>query len=60
MKSNPDKRMRVFAVMNKISFMLIIGEKVAEADSVGVRKQGEGNLGAKTVADFDRPFKIML
>ncbi|MCF8243609.1 MAG: threonine--tRNA ligase [Saprospiraceae bacterium] len=48
------------AEMNKIPFMLIVGEKEAEADSVGVRKQGEGDLGAKTVAEFAAWFKEQL
>ncbi len=48
------------AEMNKIPFMLIVGEKEAEADSVGVRKQGEGDLGAKSVGDFVGWFKEQL
>lgn len=48
------------AEMNKIPFMLIVGEKEAEADSVGVRKQGEGDLGAKSVQDFIGWFKEQL
>ncbi len=48
------------AELNKIPFMLIVGEKEAEADSVGVRKQGEGDLGAKTVAEFAAWFKEQL
>ncbi|MBI5917578.1 MAG: threonine--tRNA ligase [Bacteroidetes bacterium] len=46
--------------MSKVPFMLIVGEKEAEANAVGVRKQGEGDLGAKSVGDFVGWFKEML
>ncbi|MBI3136938.1 MAG: threonine--tRNA ligase [Bacteroidetes bacterium] len=38
--------------VKKIPFMLIVGEKEAEAGQVGVRKQAEGDLGTMTMADF--------
>ncbi len=46
--------------MSKVPFMLIVGEKEAEANAVGVRKQGEGDLGAKSVQDFIGWFKEQL
>ncbi|TAK36331.1 MAG: threonine--tRNA ligase [Saprospiraceae bacterium] len=48
------------AEMNKIPYMLIVGEKEAEVGAVGVRKQGEGDLGAKTVEEFVEWFKGLL
>ncbi len=48
------------AEMSKVPFMLIVGEKEAEANAVGVRKQGEGDLGAKSVQDFIGWFKEQL
>lgn len=38
--------------VKKIPFMLIVGEKEAEAGEVGVRKQGEGDLGSMTQQAF--------
>ncbi len=38
--------------MNKIPFMLIIGEKEANAGELSVRKRGEGDLGSMKVEDF--------
>jgi threonyl-tRNA synthetase len=38
--------------VNKIPFMLIVGEKEAENNSVAVRKQGEGDLGVMSIEDF--------
>ncbi len=38
--------------MNKIPFMLIIGEKEANAGVLSVRKRGEGDLGSMKVEDF--------
>ncbi len=40
------------AELNKIPYMLIVGEKEQAEDAVSVRKQGEGDLGAFTLADF--------
>jgi threonyl-tRNA synthetase len=40
------------AEMSKIPYLLVVGEKEAEAGQVGVRKHGEGDLGAMSVADF--------
>jgi threonyl-tRNA synthetase len=48
------------AEVSKVPFMLIVGEKEAEATAVGVRKQGEGDLGAKSVGDFVAWFKEQL
>ncbi len=38
--------------LEKIPYMLIVGEKEMESKTVGVRKQGTGDLGAQSVADF--------
>ncbi len=46
--------------LKKIPFMLIVGEKEQEAGTVGVRKQGEGDLGAKSVDEFAEWFKGLL
>ena len=40
------------AEVNKIPFMLIIGEKEAHNNSVSVRQQGEGDLGAFSLDEF--------
>lgn len=48
------------AEMSKVPYMLIVGEKEEEAKAVGVRKQGEGDLGAKSVQDFIGWFKEQL
>ncbi|MCB0480672.1 MAG: threonine--tRNA ligase [Flavobacteriales bacterium] len=38
--------------LQKIPFMLIIGEKEEESNTVSVRKQGHGDLGSKTPEEF--------
>jgi threonyl-tRNA synthetase len=40
------------AELNKIPYMLIIGEKESEAGTVSVRRQGEGDLGAMMPDEF--------
>ncbi|WP_312149929.1 threonine--tRNA ligase [Empedobacter sp.] len=40
------------AEMNKIPFMLVIGEKEAENGTVSVRRHGEGDLGEMTIQAF--------
>ncbi|MEZ4962790.1 MAG: threonine--tRNA ligase [Saprospiraceae bacterium] len=46
--------------LKKIPYLLIVGEKEQEAGAVGVRKQGEGDLGAKSIGDFIGWFKGLL
>lgn len=46
--------------LQKIPFMLIVGEKEADANKVAVRKQGEGDIGAMTVEEFAAYFKELL
>ena len=46
--------------LKKIPYMLIVGEKEEEAGTVGIRRQGEGDLGAKTVEEFVEWFKGLL
>ncbi|MCB0652345.1 MAG: threonine--tRNA ligase [Saprospiraceae bacterium] len=43
--------------LKKVPFMLIVGEKEAESQSVGVRRQGDGDLGSMSVAEFVALFK---
>ena len=40
------------AELRKVPYMLIVGEAEAEAGTVGVRKKGEGDLGAMGVDTF--------
>jgi len=40
------------AELDKIPYMLIIGEKEAENGTISVRKRGEGDLGEKTINEF--------
>ncbi|KPM49299.1 threonine--tRNA ligase [Jiulongibacter sediminis] len=40
------------AEVNKLPLMLILGEKEKEEGKVSVRKKGEGDLGAMTIAEF--------
>ena len=40
------------AEVNKIPFMLIIGDKEASENKVSVRRQGEGDLGSFTIEEF--------
>ena len=42
------------AELNKIPFMLIIGEKEVEEGTVSVRKHGEGHLGSMELEEFTR------
>lgn len=38
--------------LKRVPFLLIVGEKEAEAGTVSVRKQGEGDLGVSSIEDF--------
>ncbi len=40
------------AEVNKLPFMLIVGEKEQEEGRVSVRKKGSGDLGSMTIAEF--------
>ncbi len=46
--------------LKKIPFMLIIGDKEAESGKVSVRKQGEGDLGIKSIEEFVTFFQSLL
>ncbi|HEB61873.1 MAG TPA: threonine--tRNA ligase [Bacteroidetes bacterium] len=46
--------------LKKIPFMLIVGEKEEASKTVSIRKQGEGDLGAKTLEEFVEYFKGLL
>jgi len=45
--------------LKKIPFMLIVGDKEADANKVAVRKQGEGDQGAMAVSEFIDYFNKM-
>jgi threonyl-tRNA synthetase len=45
------------AELEKVPFMLILGEKEEEERTVSVRKKGEGDLGSKTPEDFSEILK---
>ncbi|MBO4948151.1 MAG: hypothetical protein J6C83_02255, partial [Peptococcaceae bacterium] len=38
--------------MQKVPYMLVVGEKEATSGTVGLRKRGEGDLGAVDVDQF--------
>jgi len=40
--------------VNKIPFMLIVGEKEAEEGTVAVREHGKGDIGTMTIEDFTK------
>ena len=42
------------AELKRIPFMLIVGEKEAENNTVSVRKQGKGDLGTMTIDEFTK------
>ena len=42
------------AEVNKLPFMIIVGEKESEQGKVSVRKKGEGDLGMMTIEDFTK------
>jgi threonyl-tRNA synthetase len=42
------------AEINKLPFMLIVGEKESEQGMVSVRKKGEGDLGMMTIDEFTK------
>ncbi len=42
------------AQVDKVPYMLVIGDKEAEAGLVAVRKRGAGDLGTMTVDDFEK------
>lgn len=42
------------AEVNKLPFMIIVGEKESEQGMVSVRKKGEGDLGMMTIEDFTK------
>jgi len=46
--------------LKKVPFMLIVGDKEKEANTVSVRKQGEGDIGTMTTAEFAAYFNKLL
>lgn len=45
------------AEVNKVPYMLIVGEKEAADGAVSVRRKGQGDLGSMPVADFIKTFQ---
>lgn len=45
------------AEVNKVPYMLIVGEKESAEGAVSVRRKGQGDLGSMSVADFIRTFQ---
>ncbi len=43
--------------LKKIPFLLIVGEKEMESNTISVRRQGEGDLGSMSIEDFIAHFK---
>lgn len=48
------------AEVQKVPYMLIIGEKEQADGQVSIRKHGEGDLGSKTIEEFVEFFKVEL
>lgn len=46
--------------LKKIPFMLIVGDNEKEANTISVRKQGEGDIGSMTVEEFASYFGELL
>ncbi len=46
--------------LKRIPFMLVVGEKEMESGTISVRKQGEGDKGTMTIADFATYFETLL
>ena len=40
------------AQLSKVPYMLVVGDKEVESKTVGVRKRGEGDIGAMSLEDF--------
>ena len=45
------------AEVSKIPFMIIVGEKESETNTLSVRKKGEGDVGTMSISDFEEYFK---
>jgi len=46
--------------LKKIPFMLIVGEKEVENQTISIRKQGEGDVGSMSITAFTDYFKALL
>jgi len=46
--------------LKKVPFMLVVGDKEEAAGTVSVRSRSEGDLGAKSLADFSRELKNLI
>ncbi|MBT34452.1 MAG: threonine--tRNA ligase [Thalassobius sp.] len=45
------------AEVSKIPFMIIVGEKESETNTLSVRKKGEGDVGSMSISEFNEYFK---
>jgi len=43
--------------LKKIPYLIVVGEKEMETETLSVRKQGEGDLGSKTILEFSEFIK---
>jgi len=51
-----DKRIRQ-AELNKIPYVLVVGEREAKQETVSIRKRGAGDLGTKPIEEFIKQIK---
>ena len=47
--SEGDKKLKI---MEKVPYMLVVGEKEVEGNSFAIRRRGEGEIGSMSVEDF--------
>ena len=47
-----DKLKKLEAQLEKIPYMLVVGDKEAESGSVSVRRRGEGDIGSMSTDEF--------
>jgi threonyl-tRNA synthetase len=48
------------AQLQKIPYMLVIGDREAQSDSVSVRNRKHGDQGVKSIADFVADIKLLI
>ena len=51
-KMQAQMRSELFSQLEKLPYMLLVGDKEIEDGAVSIRKRGEGDLGAKSVDEF--------
>jgi threonyl-tRNA synthetase len=45
------------AEVNKVPYMLVVGEKEAAEGKISVRRKGQGDLGSMTIDEFVQTFQ---